>query len=88
MGNLKHQWTTKGRWHVIGNTDSRNFPYIHRDDECTCGCVRRIVINEEGKEWVESYTINDDVTIIAPPCRKFAGYVVKKKHREPKIFAS
>lgn len=58
----KHRWTKKAKkWERYGN-------YIYKEEECACGCVRRITIDEKGYEIVESYTINEDTTVKRPPC--------------------
>lgn len=53
-----HRWY-KGQQEQYGN-------YIYRDDECPCGCVRRVVLNDENKEEVEGYTLNESTTISEP----------------------
>ncbi len=61
---MNHQWSTKGRWYILGS-------YVHRDDVCCCGCIRRVAIDPEtGKEMTESYTLDENVTILAPNCRR------------------
>ncbi len=54
-----HRWKNKGRWHRYASGT-----YIYREDQCDCGCVRRVTIDDDGLEVVESYT-KDDITQVA-----------------------
>lgn len=55
--------------------------YIYRDDECRCGCVRRSVLNNDDKEVVESYTVNDEVHFTEPECTVKKRTIFKTKRR-------
>ena len=61
--NKKHRWLTKGRWQRYSTGQ-----YIYREDTCACGCTRRVTIDEEGKEVVESYTMDDNTSVAHIPC--------------------
>ena len=76
-----HLWIRKGRWHRYGD-------YIYRDDKCNCGCVRRIVIDTEGKEVVESYTKEENTSVAWIPCTRPRGRKkIKLKKSKKKIVA-
>lgn len=42
--------------------------YIYRDDTCDCGCVRRVVLNDEDRQEIESYTVKEEIFTVEPPC--------------------
>ena len=59
---MNHSWILKAKkW-------ERYADYIYKEETCVCGCVRRIVIDEEGYEVVESYTKDGDTTTERPDC--------------------
>lgn len=57
-----HRWI-KGEWGMYGD-------YIHRDDVCSCGCVRRVVETQEGDRVADFYEKDNDVSISPPACKK------------------
>lgn len=69
-----HRWLIKGKWqrYAIGN-------YIYREDICGCGCIRRVAIDDEGNEVVESYTKDDVTSASHTPCTR--PRKVKKSRR-------
>lgn len=72
-----HSWFKKGPWQQYGS-------YMYKEDECKCGCIRRTVINDDGYEVIESYTIDENVTIKAEPCTA-SKYKSKKKNKGKKL---
>lgn len=61
---MKHSWTVKPqKWERYGN-------YIYKEYKCECGCVKRIVITDEGYENIESYTLNENVSLKAEECTR------------------
>lgn len=61
---IKNHNTMYHKWYMGVREQYGN--YIYRDDECSCGCVRRVVLNDENREEIESYTMNDSTTISEP----------------------
>lgn len=47
-----HDWVN-GEWSCYGD-------YIHRDDQCKCGCVRRMALNKYGMEVVDFYEMDNN----------------------------
>lgn len=70
---MNHRWF-KGVRQSYGN-------YIFREDDCDCGCVRRMVLNDQNKEEVEFYQIKEDITVAEPTC-------TKQKRKKYKIFTN
>ena len=59
---MNHSWILKAKkWERYAN-------YIYKEETCVCGCVKRIVIDEDGYEVVESYTHNGNTTFERPDC--------------------
>lgn len=79
-----HSWKDKGRWQRYASGS------YYREDRCECGCVRRVSIDDEGLEVVESYT-KDEVTQVAHmPCdrtRKRKGRKRKSRKGEKNMFS-
>ncbi len=70
---MYHSWKVRGKWCKYGD-------YVYRDDECECGCIRRVVIDfERGDTTIESYTLNENVTTSAPECPVKHSRSKKKK---------
>lgn len=57
----RHSWE-KGEWEEYGD-------YIHREDVCRCGCIRRIALTDEVEEVVDFYELDHTTSISPPPCK-------------------
>lgn len=70
---MKHSWTVKPRkWERYGT-------YIYKEYKCECGCIKRIVITDDGYENIESYTLNEHVTSKAGECIRTDVKLLKHK---------
>ena len=70
---IQHKW--------FKGVDCHYGHYIYRDDVCLCGCERRMVLNENNKQEIESYTLNNNTTIIEPKCKRSIRKQYKKFKR-------
>jgi hypothetical protein len=57
----EHEWLVGDQWLNYGD-------YFYRDDECRCGCFRRVAVNDHGDEVVDFYVKDNYFTIKQPVC--------------------